>query len=112
MTPLVDLLRRPSAVVAQCLAEREQRRLARLCLSAIALGGAAFGAAVGSYRGGAQWMLASAKMPLAMLATLAICGPAVYALAAAFGRPWRFRVVLGLSLAAWARGSLARVFGR
>jgi len=39
----------------------------------VVLGGAAFGAAIGSYVGGAQIVFAAIKMPLFLLGTLAIC---------------------------------------
>ena len=57
----------------------------------VVLGGAAFGAAIGSYVGGAQVLFAAIKMPLFLLGTLAIClaalgvvaGPSIGAMRAA-----------------------------
>jgi len=43
------------------------------CVVPIVLGGSAFGAAIGSYVGGAQIAYAALKMPLFLLGTLAIC---------------------------------------
>jgi hypothetical protein len=45
----------------------------RDALLSILLGGGAFGAAVGSYVGGAQIFFAAVKMPMFLLGTLAIC---------------------------------------
>lgn len=42
-------------------------------IAPILIGGAAFGAAIGSYVGGAQVFFAAVKMPLFLLGTLAIC---------------------------------------
>jgi hypothetical protein len=73
---------------------------------AIALGGALFGATVGSFRGGAQIGLAALKIPIATLLTMAVAGPALLALAAAFGRRWTLPSALGLMFAAGARSAL------
>jgi hypothetical protein len=100
------LLRRLQQVVAQCWDDRDLRRLASLALLTIAVGGLFFGAAVGSYRGGQQILFAAVKIPLATMATLAVCGPAMVALAAAFERTWSFRTVLAIGLAASARASM------
>ena len=102
----VDLLRSPSAVIAWCYEERELASLAAQALVAILVGGAVFGGTVGGFRGGQQIAYSALKLPLATLITLAVCGPAFYALAAAFGRRWTFRTVLSLALAAGARSSL------
>src|SRR5204863_1107645 len=72
----------------------------------VAVGGAAFGGALGAFRGGAQIAMAAWKIPFATLATLAVCGPGFAALTAAFGRRWTFRTTLALALAAGARSSL------
>lgn len=106
MHVLERLLRCPQQVVAQCCGDRDLRRLAGLALLAIAIGGVVFGAAVGSFRGGRQIVFAALKIPLATMATLAVCGPAMMAFAAAFDRGWSLRTVLAISLSAAARSSL------
>ena len=106
MHVLERLLRHPQQVVAQCYDDRDLRRLAALALAAIAVGGLVFGAAVGSFRGGRQIAFAAVKIPVATMATLAVCGPAMVALAAAFERRWSLRTVLAIGLAASARASM------
>jgi hypothetical protein len=80
--------------------------MARVSLLLILVGGAAFGAAAGSYRGPFQLVASAVKLPLVTLFTLAVAGPAFHALASAFGRRWDFRHTLALVLAAGARSSL------
>src|SRR5262249_48556537 len=63
-------------------------------------------AVVGSYRGGWQIAFAGLKIPLALLATLAVCAPAFHAVAAGVGRPWPFRSIVALAVAAAGRSSL------
>ena len=100
------LLRRPDVAVRLTQMARWQTKLARLYLLLIAGCGAAFGAAVGSFRGGEQHVWAASKIPAATLLTLAVCGPAFVALAATFGRRWSLKTTLSLTLAAGARSSL------
>lgn len=106
MTALTDLLRSPARVAERCREDRDVRELALVSLGAIVLGAAVFGAAAGSFRGGAQIALAAAKIPLALVATLAIAAPTFHALAAALGRPWPMRTVVALALAAAGRSAL------
>jgi len=101
-----ELLRRPEQIIARCREPGADRRVARFSILAIALGGAAFGAALGSYRGGAMVLHSSWKVACATLLTLALCAPGFSALAAAFERRWAFRETLSLALAAGARSSL------
>lgn len=103
---LVDILRAPEVAIDACRDRRAQRGVASMCLLAIAGGGALFGAAVGSFRGGAQIPLAALKIPLATLVTMAVAGPALLALAAAFGRRWHLPESVALMLAAGGRSSL------
>ncbi len=103
---LGSLLREPLEVARSCHEPSNLRPLARTALLIIVIGGAAFGAAVGSYRGGWQTGFAALKIPLATLATLVVCVPAFYALAASFGRIWPMRTVIALLLAAGARCAL------
>ncbi len=104
---LTLLLRAPAQVARQCRQDSDIRSLAAVSLAAIAVGGAAFGGVVGSFRGGTQIAFAAVKIPLAMLLALAVCVPSFHALAAVLGRPWPLRTVLALTLTSAARGSLA-----
>ena len=103
---LSRLLRAPGEIAADCREDRDLRPIAITALAAIAAGAAAFGGVLGSYRGGVQIAYAAVKVPLALLFTLAVCVPALHALAATLGRPWSIRTVIGLSLAAAGRSSL------
>src|SRR5262249_6272147 len=100
------LLRAPQEVAEDCKEDRELLPIARNALIAIAAGAAIVGAVVGSWHGGPQIAFAAVKMPLVMLGTLILCAPAFYAVAAVFGRAWRFRAVVSLALVAGARFSL------
>jgi hypothetical protein len=103
---LAELLRAPERAIQACNDPGRQAAIARTSLFVIALGGVTFGAAVGSYRGALQAVASGVKLPLVTLFTLAVAGPAFFALARAFGRDWDFRRTLALVLAAGARSSL------
>src|SRR5688572_5239777 len=64
------------SVGAVLRAESEESDLVSVT-AAVVLGGAAFGAAIGSYVGGAQILYAAIKMPIFLLGTLAICAAAL-----------------------------------
>ena len=100
------ILRAPADVADQCRSDRGVASIARTALVTLAVAATAFGAAVGSWRGGWQIAFAAIKMPIAILGTLAIAAPAFYVLAAIFGRPWALRPVLALVLSAGARFAL------
>lgn len=100
------ILRSPAQVAEQCRSDRDVASIARTALVTLAVAAMAFGAAVGSWRGGKQIAFAALKMPIAILGTLAIAAPAFYVLAAIFGRPWALRPVLALLLSAGARFAL------
>jgi hypothetical protein len=100
------LLRAPGDIASCCREDREVRDIARVSIASIVVGAAAFGAVIGSFRGGVQIFYGALKVPLAILATLAISAPAFHALAAALGRPWPMRSVVSLSLAAAGRSAL------
>jgi hypothetical protein len=103
---LVDLLQCPREVALACCAGARLRDTVRLCLLTIAAGGLVFGATAGTFRGGVQVPIAALKIPAVTLATLAVAGPALYGIAAAFGRRWPLRTALGLLTCAGARASL------
>jgi hypothetical protein len=100
------LLRQPETIAKDCREDRDVHEIGQVSLAAVAIGAAAFGAVLGSYRGGAQILYAGVKVPMAMLATLAIAAPAFYGIAAVLGRPWPMRSVVALTLAAAGRASL------
>jgi len=78
-------------------------------LAAILAGGAAFGAAIGSYVGGAQVLYAAVKMPLFLLGTLAICMAGLGAVAGPSLGPARAAniAIRTIALTAILLGSLA-----
>jgi hypothetical protein len=100
------LLRSPREIAEDCREERGTGAIAQTSLIVIALGAAVFGAVVGSWNGGRQVAFAALKLPMVSIATLALCGPAFFALAQVFGRPWPLRAVVSFMLAAGARLSL------
>jgi hypothetical protein len=104
---LARLLRSPGDVARACRDDHpDVRAIAATSLAAIAIGGAAFGGVIGSFRGGIQIPYGAIKVPLAVLATLSIAAPAFHALAAVLGRPWPMRSIIALALAAAGRSSL------
>ena len=105
-TVLTRLLRSPADIAACCREDRDTRAIAVTSLVALVLGAAAFGGVIGSFRGGAQIAFAAVKIPLALVATLAVCAPAFHALAAGLGRAWPMRSIIALVLAAAGRSSL------
>jgi hypothetical protein len=103
---LSRLLRAPGDIAAACREDREIRSIAITSLVAVVVGAAAFGGVIGSFRGGVQILYAGIKLPLVMIATLAISAPAFHALAAGLGRAWPMRSVLALTLASAGRSAL------
>ena len=103
---LTELIRHPDHVIERCRDPETDREVARVALLAIIVGGAAFGAALGSYRGGLVLLHSIWKIPVATLLTLAVCGPGFAAFAATFDRRWSFREITSLALAAGARSSV------
>lgn len=100
------LLRSPASVARRCRNEERLPSLAAAALAATVAGAAAFGGVLGSFRGGAQIVAGAAKVPIALVVTLAIAVPAFYALASALGRMWSMRTVVALALSAAGRSSL------
>lgn len=100
------LLRSPEEIAAACREDREVREIAATSLVALAVGSAVFGGVIGSFRGGLQIAYAAVKVPLAMMATLALCVPAFHAIAAGLGRAFPIRTIVALALAAAGRASL------
>ena len=104
-----QLLQNRSALYLAIERETNSQAIMRGMLLAILVGAAAFGAAVGSYRGGIQTLYAGMKFPLVLLGTAAICAPVLTTLEMALGRRARWRRDLMLVAAAMAIGSLALV---
>ena len=106
MSVLNRLLRAPAEVAAACREDRDVREIAAASIASLALGAAVFGGTIGSFRGGVQILYAGLKLPIALLATLAVCAPAFHGLAAGLGRPMPMRVLLALTLASAGRAAL------
>ena len=107
---LVDqLLRDRPAVLARIEAGRGLAALMPTFVATIAIGAALTGAALGSFRGGAQIGFAAVKLPLALLATAALCAPALTALGRGLGRPAALARDLALVTMALAVGALVLV---
>jgi hypothetical protein len=106
MSVLNRLLRSPADIAEACREDRGVREIAVASILSLAAGAAVFGGVLGSYRGGAQIAYAAIKLPLALLATLALCVPAFHGLAAGLGRPFPMRVILALALASAGRAAL------
>ncbi len=101
-----DLLHDAPAVLKRISEGRDLANLAKAMILTIAFGAGAFGAAMGTYRGGWQILFAGFKLPLALLLTTAFCAPAFTALNRAVGRKGCMRRDLALVLSALARSSL------
>jgi hypothetical protein len=103
---LDDLLRDPARIASRCEQQEGLRELTLTALGALVLGSAAFGAVVGSFRGGLQIAFSATKLPLALLAALVVCVPAFHAVTLGFGGRSRFPAVAALTLCASARAAL------
>lgn len=101
------LLRESSQVLQGIISGEKLLPMSQAMLISIALGGAVFGAAMGSYRGGLQILYAAIKLPLVLLFTAAIIAPALTSLNIALGRPAHLLKDLTLTLSALARSSMA-----
>ncbi len=100
------LLRDPDEAARRSMAAESLRALVMTSLGTIVLGGAVFGAVVGSFRGGMQVVYASLKLPIALVMVMVITVPAVHAIGAALGQKWTFQTVTALCLASLGRGAL------
>jgi hypothetical protein len=95
------LLKDPAALLGQ-----QSASTARTLLGIVAAGAAAFGGAVGLYRGGWQTLFAAIKLPLVVLLTTMVSTAALVGLSAALGRVTEPRRQLMLVLVAVGRGCL------
>ncbi len=104
---LVDqLLRDRGAVLARIDRGVALAALTRTFVVTIVVATAVAGAALGGFRGGVQVAYAAIKLPLALLVTAALCGPALTALGLALGRPAALARDLALVVTALALGAL------
>jgi hypothetical protein len=102
-----SLLRDSPGTFARIAEERALVPLMRSLVLTIVFGSALFGAAMGSFRGGAQIAYAALKLPLVLLLTTALCAPALSALGGALQRRMGLQRDLALVVSALARISLA-----
>lgn len=103
---LSTLLRQPADLARDVAEGRRLPLHARAALIAIGLGGAGFGAVVGSHRGGLQLAYGAIKLPATLMISLALTVPAVYALSAAFERRLPLGRISAAILASSARAAL------
>lgn len=106
MSALTLLLREPRLEARALLDGSDAHARARLHLACIGGAAAAFGAAVGAFRGGEQVLFAATKLPLALLLALSVTVPAAHAIFSTLGTPRPFARVASLVLAANARAAL------
>lgn len=100
------LLRDRAALYSAVERDDDSQTIMRGMLLTIFVGAAVFGAATGSYRGGIQTVYAALKFPLVLLATAAICAPALTTMEMALGNRGRWRRDLILVATAMATGAL------
>jgi hypothetical protein len=100
------LLRDREAMLARIRKGTDLPAILRTMIATIAVCMAIVGAALGSYRGGAQIAYAAVKLPIVLLGTAALSAPALSAIGAALGRRARLSADLALVMAALAFGAL------
>jgi hypothetical protein len=104
---MIDLLLRDrEAMLARIRDGSDVAAIMRTMIATIAVTMAIVGAALGSYRGGAQIAYAAIKLPIVLLGTAALSAPALSAIGAALGRRSRLSADLALVMAALAFGAL------
>jgi hypothetical protein len=104
---MIDLLLRDrEAMLARIRNGSDVAAIMRTMIATIAVCMAIVGAALGSYRGGAQIAYAAIKLPIVLLGTAALSAPALSAIGAALGRRSRLSADLALVMAALAFGAL------
>jgi hypothetical protein len=104
---MIDLLLRDrETMLARIRKGSDVAAIMRTMIATIAVCMAIVGAALGSYRGGAQIAYAAIKLPIVLLGTAALSAPALSAIGAALGRRSRLSADLALVMAALAFGAL------
>jgi hypothetical protein len=101
-----DLLKHPERVRAAIDHGADLSRRTRTYVLLLVACTAAFGAALGFYRGGVQILFAAVKLPLVTLLTLAASAPLLHALNRALERPANMARDVAQLVAALARGAL------
>src|SRR3954454_21857873 len=86
-THIDQLLKNPSEVRAAIERRTALAVRTRTYVQVLVACTSVFGASLGFYRGGIQILFAAIKLPLVMLATLAVAAPLLYALNRALERP-------------------------
>jgi hypothetical protein len=103
---MVEILIRSPARFLEEVHDPDLLPLVRTLLGTIVLGAGAFGAVVGTFRGGIQVGYCAVKVPLLLVGTLAVCMPSFIGLARAFGTGIPAREAVAVSLGAAARFAL------
>ncbi|HET9958989.1 MAG TPA: hypothetical protein VFQ61_31075 [Polyangiaceae bacterium] len=106
LATLDQLLRSPNRAAEQSRGGAQLQNLALASLGALLFGAGLFGAVLASSRGGLQLLYSGLKLPLAILGTLIVSVPALYALARSLARPLPLAGAVSLALSAAARGAL------
>jgi hypothetical protein len=101
-----QLLRDRDVVIARIRKGTDVTALLKTMIATIAIAMMIVGAALGSYRGGAQIGYAAIKLPLVLLGTAALSAPALWAIGTALGRRSRLVNDLAIVMAALAFGAL------
>jgi hypothetical protein len=103
------LLRSPRELLHSSGGGPDRRTAAELIpalLVVVCLAAAIFGAVVGSYRGGTQYLFAAIKMPMLFALPLLVGLPAVWALHVACAGPLRYERVVVAALVGMSRAAL------
>ncbi|HET9622236.1 MAG TPA: hypothetical protein VFP84_12775 [Kofleriaceae bacterium] len=100
------MLRDRREVLARIARGADLPHILRTMIATIAITMAIVGAALGSYRGGAQIAYAAIKLPIVLVGTAALSAPALWATGAALGRRARLTADLALVTTALAFGAL------
>lgn len=104
---VIDLLLRDRpAMLARIRSGADPKPILVAMIGTIAVAMAVVGAAIGSYRGGAQIAYAAVKLPLVLLGTAVLSAPTLTAIGAALGRRARFATDFALVMSALAFGAL------
>jgi len=105
------LLRDRETILARIRAGTNIAAILKTMIATIAVTMAIVGAALGSYRGGAQIAYAAAKLPLVLLGTAALSAPTLTAIGRAIGRRSHLVQDLALVMSSLAFGALLLVAG-
>jgi len=101
-----QLLRDPRGLIARIDETATPHAMIQHLTTTIVVGAAAFGGAIGTYRGGVQVLYAGLKLPAAVVMTTVLCAPLLSCLNLALDRPADLRRDLARLLAALALASL------